>query len=63
MGVSDLDQFKISEQEASQGMTASQQLAMMEKLRGANVAPADQIQAEAQKGNIIPMRQAMGLGE
>ncbi|MEK9747183.1 MAG: hypothetical protein VW443_00540 [Pseudomonadales bacterium] len=63
MGVSDLDQFKISEQEASQGMTASQQLAMMEKLRGANVAPADQVQAEAQKGNIIPMRQAMGLGE
>ena len=63
MGISDLEQFKISEQERAQGMSPSQQMAMMEKMRGANVAPENQVQAEAAKGNIIPMRQAMGFEE
>jgi hypothetical protein len=61
MGVSDLEQFKISPEEQQQGMSPSQQMAMLEKSRGATVQPQEQIEAEAQKGNIIPMREAMGL--
>jgi hypothetical protein len=63
MGISDLDRFKITEREAEQGMSPSQEMAVMEKMRGASVQPQEKIQAEAAKGNIIPMRQAMGLGE
>jgi len=52
MGVSDLDQFKISSQERQQGMTPSQQMSMMERMRGANVMPQEQMQNEIQKGNL-----------
>jgi hypothetical protein len=54
MGVSDVDQFRISKEEASQGMTPSQQMAMMEKARGANVMPEEQLQREVEKGNLKP---------
>lgn len=55
MGVSDLDQFKISSQERQQGMTPSQQMSMMERMRGANVMPQEQMQNEIQKGNLKRM--------
>jgi hypothetical protein len=55
MGISDLDQFKISSQERQQGMTPSQQMSMMERMRGANVMPQDQMQNEIQKGNLKRM--------
>jgi len=52
MGISDLDQFKISEKEAAQGMSPSQQQMSMERARGANVMPQEQMQQEIQKGNL-----------
>tara|TARA_R110000772_G_C13034078_1_gene412099 strand:+ start:117 stop:575 length:459 start_codon:yes stop_codon:yes gene_type:complete len=52
MGVSDLDQFKISEKQAAQGMSPSQQQMQMERMRGASVMPQDQMQQEIQKGNL-----------
>jgi len=58
LGISDLDQFRISEEERQQGVTPSQQLAMMEKMRGASVQPSEQIQDEVSKGNLVPMREA-----
>lgn len=57
MGVSDLEQFRISPEERQAGMTMSQQMAMLEKLRGANVMPEDQLHNEVQKGNLVPMRE------
>lgn len=57
MGVSDIDQFKISQEEAQQGLRPSQQLAIMEKMRGASVMPQDQLMKEVQSGNVVPMRQ------
>jgi hypothetical protein len=56
MGISDLDQFKITDQQRSQGMTPSQQLTVMEKLRGASVQPQEQVMNEVQKGNLVPAR-------
>ena len=58
MGVSDLDQFKISKQQQEQGPTPSQQMMMMEKLRGANVQPQENIERQVEKGNLVPMREA-----
>lgn len=58
MGVSDIDQFKISQEESAQGPTPSQQLSIMEKMRGASVMPNEQLQQEVQAGNVIPMRGA-----
>jgi len=52
MGVSDLDQFKISEKQAAQGMSPSQQQMQMERMRGASVMPQEQMQQEIQKGNL-----------
>jgi hypothetical protein len=56
MGVSDLDRFRISPEERQQGPTPSQQLALMEKARGASVIPEEQLGNEVQKGNLIPFR-------
>ena len=56
MGVSDLDQFKINKEQQAQGPTPSQQMMLMEKARGASVKPQDQVEAEVQKGNLVPMR-------
>ena len=55
MGVSDLDQFKISKQEIDQGMSPSQRMSMMEKMRGASVMPQDQIEQQVKAGNLKPM--------
>jgi hypothetical protein len=60
MGVSDLDQFKISEEQKAGGMTPSQQLSIMEKMRGASVQPTEDVAQEVQKGNLVPMSQAGG---
>lgn len=60
LGISDLDQFRISDEERMQGPTPSQQLAMMEKARGASVQPNEQVQREVEKGNLIPFRQQQG---
>jgi hypothetical protein len=60
MGISDLDQFRISKEQAAQGPSPSQQMAMMEKMRGASVQPNEQVQQQVQQGNLIPMSQAMG---
>lgn len=59
MGITDLDRFRISkEQMQTNGMSPSQQLAMMEKMRGASVQPNEQVQNEVQKGNLIPLSEA-----
>lgn len=59
MGISDLDQFKISQQQAEGGLTPSQKLSVMEKLRGATVQPNDQVMNEVQKGNLVPASQTV----
>jgi len=56
LGVSDLDQFRISEEERAEGPSPSQELAIMEKMRGATVQPNEQVQSEVAKGNLVPMR-------
>ena len=58
IGISDLDQFRISQEEQAQGLSPSQQMAMMEKMRGASVQSGDQIQRQVEKGNLVPMREA-----
>lgn len=61
MGITDLERFRITEQERQQqGMSPSQQLMMMEKMRGASVQPNEQVQRQVEKGNLVPMRQAQG---
>lgn len=59
MGVSDVEQFKISKEEAAQGPTPSQEMALMEKARGASVMPEEQMQREIEKGNLKPARENM----
>ena len=44
-------------EEAEEGPTPSQQLAIMEKMRGATVQPEEQVQNEVSKGNLVPMRE------
>jgi hypothetical protein len=56
LGVSDLDRFRISPEEQQMGPTPSQQMQLMEKARGASVMPAEQLDREIQKGNLIPAR-------
>ena len=58
MGVSDLDQFKISKEQQDEGPTKSQEMMIAEKARGASVQPQQQIESEVQKGNLIPMQEA-----
>ena len=59
MGISNLDRFRISEEERqSQGLSPSQELALMEKMRGASVQPQEQIAREVDRGNLVPMREA-----
>lgn len=56
MGVTDLDRFRISNEERQQnGFTPSQQLAIMEKMRGASVQSNDNIQREVERGNLVPL--------
>ncbi len=56
MGVSDIDQFKISQEQAAAGPSPSQQLSIMEKMRGASVVPQDDLMSQVQQGNVVPMR-------
>ena len=58
MGISDLDQFKIAPEQRAQGLKPHQQLAIMEKMRGASVQPAETVQQQVQNGNLIPLNQA-----
>lgn len=60
MGITDLDRFRISEQQRAQGMSPSQQITMLEKMRGASVQPQEQVMREVEKGNLVPMQQARG---
>ena len=55
MGVADLDQFKINKEQQAEGPTPSQQMMIAEKARGASVQPQAQVEAEVQKGNLVPM--------
>ena len=48
LGISDLDQFRISEEERQRRIT-SQQIALMEKMRGASVQPQEEILREVEK--------------
>lgn len=58
MGITDLDRFRISKQQLKQeGLSPSQQLGLMEKMRGASVQPNEQVQKEVEKGNLIPASQ------
>lgn len=75
MGVSDLDRFRISQEERqANGLSPSQQLAVLEKMRGVSteaggagsrssasgrsVQPAEQVLRQVERGNLIPMRSA-----
>jgi len=56
MGVTDLDRFRISNEERQEnGLSPSQQLAIMEKMRGASVQSNDNIQREVERGNLVPL--------
>ena len=56
MGITDLERFRISPEERQQGLSPSQQLMMMEKMRGASVQPAEQVARQVERGNLVPMR-------
>jgi len=58
MGVTDLEQFKISKEQSAQGPSDSQKMAMMEASRGASVQPQENIDDQVQRGNIVPMQQS-----
>ena len=59
MGISDIDRFRIpAEKLQREGPSPSQQMEIMEKMRGASVKPDEEVDRELEKGNIIPMRQA-----
>jgi len=59
LGVSDLDQFRISpEERQSKGDSPSQEMAMREAARGASVQPNEDVQRQVEKGNLVPQRQA-----
>ena len=61
MGITDLDRFRVSqEQLQQQGPSPSQQLAMMEKMRGASVQPQENIEQQVQAGNLVPLSEARG---
>ena len=64
MGVSDLDQFKISDAEKQMGMTPSQQMSMMEKQRGNSTQqgqqqqtmPVEELLRNIDAGNLEPQQ-------
>ena len=59
MGITDMDRFRVDQKQLQeQGPSPSQQLAMMEKMRGASVQPQENIDQEVQKGNLVPMSEA-----
>ncbi len=59
MGITDLDRFRVNQEDLQQnGPSPSQQLAIMEKMHGASVQPAEQVDRERENGNLIPMSEA-----
>ena len=61
MGITDMDRFRIDEKQLQQnGPSPSQQMMLMEKMRGANVQDQEQISKQVDAGNLIPMSQAKG---
>jgi len=59
MGITDMDRFRVDQKQLQeQGPSPSQQLAMMEKMRGASVQPQENIDQEVQKGNLVPMSES-----
>lgn len=63
MGITDLDRFRISRQQLQQnGLSPSQQLSIMEKMRGASVQPNEDVQRDVERGNLIPLRSAANDG-
>lgn len=59
MGLADVDSFKIGKERQEQGPTPSQQLLMLEKMRGANqeVMPQEQLMRQVERGNLAPMKE------
>lgn len=61
MGITDMDRFRIDQNQLQQqGPSPSQQMMLMEKMRGANVQDQEQIGKQVDAGNLIPMSQAKG---
>ena len=59
MGITDIDRFRIPKQRLEQeGLSPSQQITLMEKMRGASVMPNEDVQREVERGNLVPMQQA-----
>lgn len=59
MGITDLDRFRISKKQLqTEGLSPSQKIGLMEKMRGASVQSNDDVQRSVEKGNLIPMSQA-----
>ena len=59
MGITDLDRFRVTpEQMQQRGPSPSQQMMMMEKMRGANVQPQENIDQQVQAGNLVPLSEA-----
>jgi len=63
MGVPDIDQFKISRETlAKEGLSPSQQMAIMEKARGqSQIIPVENLEKQLGAGNIVPLRSAGGM--
>jgi len=61
MGITDMDRFRVDPKQLQQnGPSPSQQMMLMEKMRGANVQDQEQVSKQVEAGNLIPMSQAQG---
>lgn len=61
MGITDMDRFRVDPKQLQQnGPSPSQQMMLMEKMRGANVQDQEQVSKQVDAGNLIPMSQAQG---
>ncbi len=58
MGVSDIDQYRLTPEQMAEGPSPSQQIQLMEKMRGASVLPQEQIESQVEQGNLVPMGEA-----
>lgn len=58
LGVSDIEQFRISDEERAQGPSPSQQMEQARAAQGATVQPAGQVQDQVKKGNLVPLKDA-----
>lgn len=57
MGVPDVDQFRIDPSKQGE-LSPSQQLQLMEKMRGMSVKDDETVGREVERGNLVPVRQA-----